>query len=181
MAPDRPSREEVESMSEAEDLRTIAEIAVGLAGFSAVIGVLGSRPSRSDLRVDALRLQVMLESGLMVAAYSLLPLLVARFGLATDAVWRISGALFLLCAIPSEFLALRRTRRMKDMKLAGFNVNSINWCLSFGADLLMLAIALGAFESRAGAIYLSAIFLLLVMAGILFVQFASSTFLPSEA
>jgi hypothetical protein len=168
-------------MGEAEDLRTIAEIAVALAGFSAVIGVLGSRPGRSELRVDALRLQVMLESGLMVAAYSLLPLLVAHFDLDTHAIWRISGALFLVSAIPLELHAMRRTKRMKDMRLAGINVNSINWFLSLGADCLMLAVALGAFGSRAGAVYLLAIFSLLVMAGILFIQFAASTFLPPEA
>jgi len=167
-------------VSEAEDLRAIAEIAVALAGFSAIIGVLGSRSGRSEVHVDALRLQVMLESGLMVAAFALLPLLVAHFEFAPGATWRISSVAFLLCAIPSEFLALRRTRRMKDMKLAGVNVNSINWFLSIGADLVMLAVVLGVTGSQSGAFYLLAIFSLLLMAGILFVQFAASTFIPSD-
>ena len=67
-------------MVETDALSTIAEIGVALAGFSAVIGVLGSRSGRSDTRVDALRLQAMLESGLMVAFFALLPVLITVFG-----------------------------------------------------------------------------------------------------
>jgi hypothetical protein len=64
---------------EQDFLLAISQVSVGLAGFSAIVGLLGSRSGRSDLRVDALRLQVMLETSLMVAAYAFLPLLVSSF------------------------------------------------------------------------------------------------------
>ncbi|MCH7866212.1 MAG: hypothetical protein IH881_00850 [Myxococcales bacterium] len=48
----------------------LAEISVALAGFSAIVGVLGSRSGMSKVRVDALRLQAMLEANLVVAAPS---------------------------------------------------------------------------------------------------------------
>jgi hypothetical protein len=60
-------------------LLTIAEVSVGLAGFSAIVGLLGHRSGRSELKVDALRLQVMLEVSLMVAAGAMVPVLVSLF------------------------------------------------------------------------------------------------------
>jgi hypothetical protein len=165
---------------EQDFLLTIAEVSVGLAGFSAIVGLLGSRSGRSDLRVDALRLQVMMESSLMVAAFAFLPILVSRFGFEISMTWRISSAGFLIVAIPYEFLSMRRTKGMPDMKLNRLNVNSINWVLSLTADALMLVVLTGFFASRTGALYLLAISSLLVLAGTLFVQFAASTFMPND-
>jgi len=122
----------------------------------------------------------MLESGLMVAAFALLPALVSRFGFATHTSWRIASAVFLLISIPFEFLVRSRTKSMPDMTLTRLNINTINWCLSLGADLIMLVVLLGLVGSRAGAFYLLGIFALLIMTGLLFVQFAASTFVPSE-
>ena len=167
-------------MAEQDLLLAIAEVSVGLAGFSAIVGLLGSRSSRSDLRVDALRLQVMLEASLMVAAYSFLPVLVSSFDFEVLTTWRISSAAFLIVAIPNELVALRRTRDMPDMKLNRMNINTVNWTLSLSADFIMLVVVIGVFESRAGALYLLAIFSILVMAGVLFVQFAASTFMPND-
>ena len=66
-------------MVEQDLLLTIAEVSVGLAGFSAIVGLLGHRSGRSDIKVDALRLQVMLEMSLLVAAGAFLPALVSLF------------------------------------------------------------------------------------------------------
>ena len=167
-------------MVERDLLLAVAEVSVGLAGFSAIVGLLGSRSGRSELKVDALRLQVMLEMSLMVAAFAFLPVLVSSFDFEVWTTWRISSAAFLIVAIPSEFLALRRTQNMPDMKLNRLNINTVNWALSLSADFIMLVVVIGLFESQAGAFYLLAVFCILVMAGILFVQFAASTFMPSE-
>jgi len=163
---------------ETEDLFTIAEIGVALAGFSAMVGVLGSRAGRYDIRVDALRLQVMLESSLMVAAFALVPVLVSRFGTEIDIGWRISSAAWLVVAIPMDFLARARTKHMPEMTLTRFNVNTVNWCLALGADLIMFLVLTGATGPRADAFYLLAIFTYLTMSGLLFIQFAASTFVP---
>jgi len=135
----------------------------------------------SDLvRVDALRLQAMLESSLIVALFALLPVLVTRFGLPTDTSWRICGAVWLLIQVPLEFVCLRRTKNMPDMTLARRNVNTINWCLSLASDAIMVGVVLGLAGSHAGAFYLASLFMLLVMSGLLFVQFAASTFVPAD-
>ncbi len=69
---------------------------------------------------------------------------------------------------------------MPDMKLSKFNVNTINWCLSIGADLVMLGVLLDLVGTQASAYYMLAVFSLLVMSGLLFIQFAASTFIPRD-
>jgi hypothetical protein len=161
-------------------LLTIAEVSVGLAGFSAIVGLLGSRSGRSDLKVDALRLQAMLEMSLLVAAGAFLPVLVSLFDLEGWASWRIAAAVWLAIAIPSEIIAWHRTTNMPDMKLNRLNVNTVNWVLCLLSDAVMLFVMIGFFESRVGAVYLLAIFCYLAAAGVLFVQFAASTFMPND-
>jgi hypothetical protein len=84
----------------------------------------------------------MLETSLLVAAFAIVPELLGRFGIAAPALWRIAGGIFLLVQIPLEFVALRRRRKMPDMTPSRFNVNTINWCLSIGADLIALGLLL---------------------------------------
>jgi len=167
-------------MVEQDLLLTIAEVSVGLAGFSAIVGLLGHRSGRSDIKVDALRLQVMLEMSLLVAAGAFLPVLVSLFDLDVWITWRIATAAWLVIAIPSEFLAWHRTRSMLDMKLDRLNVNTINWVLCLLSDAVMVLVLIGLFESQVGAVYLLAILCYLAAAGILFVQFAASTFMPKD-
>jgi hypothetical protein len=161
-------------------LLTIAEVSVGLAGFSAIVGLLGHRAGRSDIKVDALRLQVMLEMSLLVAAGAFLPVLISLFDFEDRAVWRISAVVWLLVAIPSEIIAWYRTTSMPDMTLNRLNVNTVNWVLCLFSDAVMAAVLIGFFESQVGAVYLLAIFCYLAAAAVLFVQFAASTFMPSD-
>lgn len=167
-------------MIEQDLLLTIAEVSVGLAGFSAIVGLLGHRSGRSDIKVDALRLQVMLEMSLLVAAGAFLPVLVSLFDFEVWITWRVSAAAWLTIAIPSEIIAWHRTRDMPDMKLDQLNVNTVNWVLCLFSDAVMVFVMIGFFESHIGAVYLLAIFCYLAAAGILFVQFAASTFMPKD-
>ena len=167
-------------MIEQDLLLAIAEVSVGLAGFSAIVGLLGHRSGRSDIKVDALRLQAMLEMSLSVAAGAFLPVLVSLFDFEVWTTWRIATAAWLVIAIPSEILAWHRTRSMSDMKLDRLNINTINWVLCLFSDAVMVLLLIGFFESQVGAVYLLAILCYLAAAGILFIQFAASTFMPSD-
>ena len=163
-------------MIDKDILFTLAELAVALAGFSAIIGVLSSRVDLADLKINALRLQVMLETCFMVAAAALIPVLLDKFEISHSALWRIASAAFLCIAIPFEFVARNRTKNLPKMTLSKFNVNTVNWALSLGADLLLVAILINAVGSSADALYLVALFSQLTLAGILFVQFAAEAF-----
>ena len=77
-------------MIDKETLSLFAELAVALAGFSAVIGVLSSLRNSADLKVNVLRLQVMLETCFMVALAAVVPILLNKFGFDSPLVWRIA-------------------------------------------------------------------------------------------
>jgi hypothetical protein len=163
-------------MIERDVLLTLAELAVALAGFSAIIGVLGARKSSADIKVNALRLQVMLETSFMVAAAALIPVLLDQFNLSPAMLWRVAAAIFLCMAIPYEFIARKRTKDMPDMTLTRVNINTINWGLSIGADLILITILFGFIAKNPDAFYLVTLLSQLTLAGILFVQFAAETF-----
>jgi len=157
-----------------------AELAVALAGFSTVIGVLSSRKDTTDLKVNALRLQVMLETCFMVAAAALIPALLEKFDLGQSAIWRVASGFFLCMAIPFEFVAQNRDKNMPNMTLSKFNVNTINWALTLCADLLLVAILINVLSAWSDALYFVALFFQLALAGILFVQFAANMFARAD-
>jgi len=163
-------------MMDKDILFTLAEIAVALAGFSAIIGVLGARKGATDLHINSLRLQVMLETCFMVAAASLIPVLIEKFGLGSNMLWRLASAAFLCMAIPFEFIAQSRTKNLPNMTVTRMNINTVNWGLSIGADLILVAILFNVVGDKAEALFLVALFLQLSLAGVLFVQFAAETF-----
>ena len=132
-------------MLDRDMLFTFAEIAIALAGFSAIIGVLSSRQQSIDLKANSLRLQVMLETCFM-----------------------------------AEFIARARTKDMPNMTLTRLNVNTVNWALSLGADLILVAIVLSLVGTHAQAFYVLALFFQLAVAGTLFVQFAAETFVAPD-
>ncbi len=168
-------------MIDRDVLFTVAEIAVALAGFSAIIGVLSTRKSSSDLKVNSLRLQVMLESCFMVAAMSLIPVVLEQFNISAPVLWRVACAAFLCVVIPYEFVARKRTKGMPNMTLTKLNVNTVNWALSFGADLVLVAILLSLVGAYSEAFYLVVLLLQLTVAGTLFIHFAAETFtLPNQ-
>ena len=167
-------------MIDKDVLFVLAELAVALAGFSAVIGVLSSRRESTDLKVNALRLQVMLETCFMVAAAALIPIILDKFGVNHNLLWRAASAAFLCIAIPFEIVARNRTKDMPNMTLTKINVNTINWALSIGADLILLAILLNAVGTWTDAFYIVALFGQLTLAGILFIQFSAETFTHAD-
>lgn len=164
------------SMIDTDVLFTIAEIAVALAGFSAIVGVLSARKGEVSLKVNALRLQVMLETCFVVLAAALLPVLLEKFGLDSTVIWRASSGAILCVVIPFEFVAQKRTKDMPSMTWTKFNVNTVNWGLSISADLILLAILINMVGTNAEAFFLIVLCLELALAANLFVQFAAETF-----
>ena len=163
-------------MTEKDFFFTLAELAVALAGFSAIVGVLGSRRGSRDNKVNSLRLQVMLETCFVVAAASLFPVILDQFDMAPAALWRTASAVYLCVAIPFEFVAQNRTRGMPNMTLTSININTVNWSISIVADFIAVAILLSLVGPYSEAFYLVTLLLQLVVAGIIFVQFAADTF-----
>lgn len=90
-------------MPESDFLLTIAEVAVTFAGFASLVGVLGQRTSADDPRVIGVRMRAMLLSSLLVVAFSIVPILLDRYGAGPDLVWR--GSTLILLAATASFYA----------------------------------------------------------------------------
>jgi uncharacterized membrane protein YbhN (UPF0104 family) len=79
-------------------LETIAQIAIGLAGFTGVIVSFATQPERWTA-VDRARLYLMLASSIAVLFLALLPLALAALGLQPAMLWRVSSAALLLASV----------------------------------------------------------------------------------
>jgi hypothetical protein len=62
-------------MEGAELLPTLAEIAVAFAGFASLVSILGGRSSGDQLVANLVRLRGMLQSAILVLAFSFAPFL----------------------------------------------------------------------------------------------------------
>lgn len=149
----------------------MAEVGVTLAGFSGLVTVLSRRRDVASTQRDAHTLQSMLFVSFMVTAFSLFPRLPASFGVAPQSGWQLSFGTFflawLLYIIPSRrrFSALSATLTPFQRRAGNFNL-AVHSLVGVGLALG----SFGAWGSRSEAVYLSCLFILLYMAGYLFVR-----------
>ncbi len=74
---------------DADFLFVVAEVAVAFAGFASIVAVLGQRTTRDHPLTDAFRLRGLLESSLVVVAFSLLPYVLVRISSHELSAWRL--------------------------------------------------------------------------------------------
>jgi hypothetical protein len=94
-----------------EVLSTIAQIALGLAGFSAVLIALSGEPRRWT-PIDAFRITGMLAYSFGALFLSLIPLVLGSFSLPEPTIWRVASGLTGIFLLGGSALALRRFRRL---------------------------------------------------------------------
>ncbi len=74
-------------MSEAENLHTVAEVGIALAGFSGVVVALGQRPGAAGIG----RLWLLLAQAIGAVIFSFVPLLLEEAGLEPSTNWRVTN------------------------------------------------------------------------------------------
>lgn len=80
-------------MENADQLLTFTQVAVAVAGFAGIIGTFQFKEGERIRRGDAVALAVVVNTGLMSAFYSILPLLLVNFGINDATVWTISSGM----------------------------------------------------------------------------------------
>ena len=159
----------------ASALTALAEIAIGFAGFSAIVAALfrRRRPGGS-MPFDEVRFLVMLEFSLAVVVFSLLPLALDLLGNAEVRVWRSASGLlaaFLIFHLVGDyFLTIRRQ---------SVAAQSITWSIYVIATVGISLCAVSLLLSAAGVqiaplagIYISCLLWLIVLAAIHFTRLA---------
>ena len=75
-----------------ENLRSMAEVAVSLTGFTGIVVALGKRSHGSWTKLELLRLKMLLITSLAVLFFSLLPLALSGLNFSGERIWMISNA-----------------------------------------------------------------------------------------
>ncbi len=172
-------------MESASILQTIAEVAVGLAGFGGIAAGLGYRTRGRWSEQDRLRLVGMVANSLAVVFGCLLPYAVHHLGVQHP--WSLSGAVLALA--PAWFLwlqwrrvfALARPARVKVQ--SGYNpaLARALALIHLTALLLFLVSAIGLPRpERAFGLYLAAVLLLLFSAAATFLRLLATAFGEDE-
>ncbi len=162
-------------MIDTGELLTLAEISVAFAGFSALVTVLGTRDAEGDPRLDSFGLRSLVEVSLVVAAFSLFPLIPHKLAVSEPMVWRISGAGYLVVQLVGSISSWRRFRPLRHLRTSGDRVTErVVWPFVLTSYAALLTVSLGPYPAANSALYFTALFSNLLIAGLLFMRVASS-------
>jgi hypothetical protein len=146
---------------------TLGEIAVTLSGFASVVVIFNRRESGSWDRVDIIRLRGMLGTSLSAAFFSVLPVGLHGAGVSEAAAWSVSSLGLGCLMIFAVVVVFGRLRSLPSDSFSRPGSHLMRGSLVLVAFLLVLnAFSLGL--TSGPAIYIFAVALLLVLAGVLF-------------
>lgn len=151
-------------------LSTIAEIALGLAGFSGVVVVLGRQPGIFT-RVEAGRLVLLLMISIGAMFLALLPLSLAPLELADSLLWRISAATFTIFCLGYWLVGRSRVRIVRDHapEIYSFGVSVFNYA-TVGTAMVLQLVVLARPEDLGPGLYVLGLLSLLLTATVQFVR-----------
>jgi acyl-homoserine lactone acylase PvdQ len=148
-------------MDISEALLTIAQIALGLAGFSAVLVALSGEPSRWT-PLDSFRITGMLALSFGALFLSLIPFVLGSFSVSESTIWRISAGVTGFFMFGAGTMAHRRFRRLSPPDRAALNpkLAYANQVALSSLGLLAVASAAGLVGASAGVFFLGLVALL---------------------
>lgn len=152
-------------------LLALAQIAVGLIGFSSVLVALSGEPGKWSA-LDAYRIKGMLASTICLLLLSLVPFLLGFLGVEDVLVWRCSAGLVAVFLIIGMIANLRGYLHLSKSHRAATRPPFV-WSIYFVGSLVLVAAsaaALGSLEPPEGAFFLG-LFFLLALASYLIVRF----------
>jgi len=156
-------------VQESEFLVTTAQVAIGLAGFSGVAGVLGERRGSARPEVQGALLRNMIETSLLAAGFSLLPIALFDIGMNTQLLWRWSAAANLVAFVAQFALTLRRGTRIIRSGAPRPRVwGGLVFALAVG---IVFCLGLSATGIDSAALFIIALSLQLVLSGGSFARF----------
>lgn len=101
-------------MQGSEELLTLAELAIALAGFSGVVVAFGQRGEMTPL--DRWRFAALLSISMSAAVLAFLPSVLSLLGISGSSLWRTSSAVYLFAAVfHLSFFAPRLMRTAREL------------------------------------------------------------------
>lgn len=145
----------------ANALLTLAQVAIGLAGFSAILVALSGKPHQWT-PVDAFRIRNILAFTFQSVFLSLTPFVLAFLSMPEPAVWRVSLLIIALATLGDVLLVLSGVNRLSRPQRAVLNalvISTVTAVLLFMAAVELLA-ALGRVHPASGVFFLGLVVLL---------------------
>ena len=160
-----------------DQLQTIAQVAIGLAGFASVATAL-RKQERMDSLVVLQRLTVLLVLSISVVFLSFLPVVLSGIGLDDARVWRISAAVFAAFAIFLLTPISPIVRNTQALRKVGYVHHQMykDWVLYpfLVAIACSLTISVGLFVDSSGAAFVFSLGTLLLGAAVQFFRLVVS-------
>jgi hypothetical protein len=142
-------------------LLTFAQVAIGLAGFSAILVALSGKPHQWT-PVDAFRIRNILAFSFQSVFLSLVPFVLAFFSLPQSTVWRVSLLILAIATLGGVLLVVSGVYRLSPPERAVLNavvVSTVIAILCFMAAVELLA-AFGIVHRASGVFFLGLVVLL---------------------
>ncbi len=158
-------------MEESETLRTLAEVAVALTGFTGIVAVLGRRAGGEWSPLEWLRLRMLLEASLAVLFLSLLPVLLSTLRPSQGSLWRVANSAQVVVHLGGALLLVLRVSRLEPSQWP----SEERWLTALLAPLSLVIIlvqagaVLGLLPGVASFVYLLGLMYLLALAALHFV------------
>tara|TARA_R110002074_G_scaffold63042_2_gene151432 strand:- start:2572 stop:3108 length:537 start_codon:yes stop_codon:yes gene_type:complete len=124
-------------MEEANQLLTIGQIAVALAGFAGIIATFQFNKKSNVKRGEAIGLSIIVNFGLVSAFFSFLPLGLWNFGMSTQNIWAISSVLASVNYFGYIYYIAKHYSKIKVKKIKS-KIKYTLLFLSSGSIILML-------------------------------------------
>jgi hypothetical protein len=168
-------------LSAADHLSTIAEVGVALAGFAALVGVVGRRADGESSSEVGLRLLFGLETSLSLVAAALLPLVPLTLGFDDATVWRTSAAVWLAADLALSWWIVRRARSIGVPAVLVPVLSRAIWSASTLAQILLVGTILAVLPGRLDALYFGALYLNTLTSSLAFLAVGWQTFVLDAA
>lgn len=142
-------------------LLTLAQVAIGLAGFSAILVALSGKPHQWT-PVDAFRIRNILALSFQSVFLSLIPFVLAFFSLPESTVWKVSLLIIAIATLGGVLLVLSGVYRLSRPERAVLNavvVSTVIAILLITAAVELFA-AFAIFRPAPGVFFLGLVVLL---------------------
>jgi hypothetical protein len=151
-------------MSDLSTLKSLADIAVTLSGFSGLIITFQQNPDLKAGSADLVGVTMILGMGLGVAFFAYLPIVFFSFGLSEYTVWLASSLLAVIYTFYfTNFIRVNLLKRVK--KTSARLIFKVMITLGFLMPVALLINAMGQLSIPRSSIYIAVLFLALVMGG----------------
>jgi hypothetical protein len=155
----------------ANALLTLAQVAIGVAGFSAILVALSGKPHQWT-PVDAFRIRNILAFSFQSVFLSLVPFVLAFFSLRESAVWHVSLLILAIATLGGVVLVLSGVYRLAPSERAVLKTLVVSTvvavlCLMAGVELL----AVFGVVRPAPAVFFLGLVVLLAVSAVLVARF----------